>query len=124
MTLRLDPRIKSSMVLVNWIKYKWNKSDEQIQHILGYKSISSVKVLGLFSHQHEGEWESIPMSPECFLWNWQSDASDFLRKRQSAPDSNREQIHSIISAISGPAGHITQKEAAKWMNEVNARRRK
>lgn len=124
MTLRPDPRIKGSMVLVNWIRHKHNKSDEQIQDILGYKSISSVKVLGLFSHQHEGEWESIPMSPKCFLWNWQSDASDFLRKRPSAPDSDREQINSIILAISGPSACITQKEATKWMDEVNSRRRK
>lgn len=124
MTVKPDLKIKGSMVLVNWIKYRQNKSDEQIQDILGYKSISSVKVLGLFSHQYEGEWEPISMSPECFLWNWQSDASDFLRKRRSAPDSDRAQIDSIIFAISGSSACITRKEATKWMDEVNSRRRK
>ena len=124
MPLRPDKRIKGSMVLINWINHKRNKSDEQIQDILGYRSISSVKVLGLFSHQHEGEWDPIPMSPECFLWNWQDEAREFLRKRQCSPHCNREQIHSIIQAISGSFGHITRKEAAEWTDEVNARRRK
>lgn len=124
MPLIPDKRIKSSMVLVNWINHKWNKSDEQIQDILGYRSISSVKVLGLFSHQHEGEWDPIPMSPECFLWNWQDEARDFLHKRQSSPRCDREQIYSIMQAISGPSGHITPKDAVEWTDEVNARRRK
>ena len=125
MALKPDNRIKASMVLVNWIKHKWSKSDEQIQAILGYKSLSSVKVLGLFSSQYEGEWEPIPMSPECFLWNWQAQAREFLLlKRLPAPDADVGQIRSIAQAISGQSGHITQEEAAEWAAEVNARRRK
>ena len=81
-------------------------------------------MLGLFSYQYEGEWEPIPMSPECFLWNWQSDACNFLRKRQSVPNADTEQIHSIIQAISGASCRITREEATEWAYEVNSRRRK
>lgn len=126
MVLKPDERIKGEMVLMNWIRHRQGRSDEQIQDILGYASRSSVSVLRLFKHPYQTDrikWDPIPMSPDCFLWNWQSEARDFLKTRANNL-ADQTEINQIIKAIYEPRGRISQKEATEWADEINRRRRK
>ncbi len=126
MVLKPDERIKGEMVLMNWIRHRQGRSDEQIQDILGYASRSSVSVLRLFRHPYQTDrikWDPIPMSPDCFLWNWQSEARDFLTTRANNL-ADQTEINQIIKAIYEPRGRISQKEATEWADEINRRRRK
>ena len=83
-------------------------------------------MLGLFSHKHkdETEWDPIPMSPDCFLWNWKNEACDFLDKRRSNNLADTAQIDSIVKAIYESHDSMSPKEASEWANEIDDRRRK
>ena len=65
------------------------------------------------------------MNPECFLWDWQSDACKYLKKRleKVSQTTNRDEIQSIIGEISFSGGNITEAEAASWAWNVEQRRR-
>lgn len=125
-----DPRITAPMVLVNWIMYRRGKSDKEISKMLEHKHRSSVNRFSCFRAQDEaGNWNNstdpIQMSSECFLWNWQSEACEYLKRRLKKvhQPTNRDEIQSIIDEISGSGGGITEAEAALWASEVKSRRR-
>ena len=125
-----DKRITAPMVLVNWISHRQGISYEDISEMLEHRHASSVNRLSCFRTQDEsGKWNSstdpIEMSPECFLWNWQSDALSYLNKRLKKvyQPTNRAKIQFIINAISGSNGYITEAEAASWSHDVKSRRR-
>ena len=125
-----DPRITAPMVLVNWIMHRRRKSDTEISEMLEHKHRSSVNRFSCFRAQDEhGKWNNstdpIEMNPECFLWDWQSDACEYLNKRLEKvyQTANRAEIQSIIKAISGSDGSITEAEAALWACDVKSRRR-
>ena len=128
MILKPDERIKGEMVLMNWMRHRQGRSDEQIQDILGYASRSSVSVLRLFKHSYQTDrtkWDPIPMSPDCFLWNWQSEARDFLKISTRTKNlADKTEIDQIIKAIYEPRGSISQREATEWADEINGLRRK
>lgn len=63
------------------------------------------------------------MSPDCFLWSWQSEARDFLKTRANNL-ADQTEINQIIKAIYEPRGRISRKEATEWADEINRRRRK
>ena len=123
-----NPKVTGAMVLVNWLKHKWSMTYDQIRVILGLAQISSIGVLRRFevNPSDETKWDRIfeNVPPECFLWNWQDEAREYLLKRRAEPYSDAEQIDSIIQAISEPSSRITPTEAAKWADEINSRRRK
>lgn len=128
MMLKPDSRIKGEMVLMNWLKYRWVDDEKEIRDILGYKSVASVTVHMLFKYQdHKNiiRWHFIPMSADCFLWDWQGEAIEFL-ERDTEPNKHTDKtlIDKIIKAISGPRGKISQGEAVEWANEINRRRDK
>lgn len=121
-----DRKIKGQMVLVNWLKHRKGLTDDQICVSLGLKSESSIAVLRRFevSPSHgQTTWYKPDILPEFFLWDWQPEACKYLRRRQTKPEANKEQIDSWIQAISEPLDHITPKEAAEWANEINEARR-
>lgn len=129
-TKKPDPRITAPMVLVNWIRHRRGKSYEDISKILEHKHRSSVNRFSCFRAQDEdGDWNNstdpIQMSSECFLWNWQSDACEYLKRRLKKvyQSTNRDEIQSIIDEISGSGGGITDAEAALWARDVKSRRR-
>lgn len=123
-----DPQVTGAMVLVNWLRHKRNMTYDQMRVILGLAQISSIGVLRRFEvNPSDGtKWDRIfeNVPPECFLWNWQEEAREYLLKRQYEPYSDATEIDSIIQAISGPSGCITPTEAAKWADEINSGRRK
>lgn len=125
-----DPRITAPMVLVNWIMRRRGKSYEEISKMLEHKHRSSVnRFSGFRSQDEDGNWNNntdpIQMSSECFLWNWQSDACEYLKRRLKKvyQPTNRDEIQSIIDEISGSGGDITEAEAALWARDVKSRRR-
>lgn len=125
-----DKRITAPMVLVNWISHRQGISYEDISEMLEHRYASSVNRLSCFRTQDEsGKWNNstdpIEMSPECFLWNWQSDACEYLNKRLKKvyQPTNISEIQSIIAQISGSRGNITEAEAASWAWDVESRRR-
>ena len=125
-----DPRITAPMVLVNWIRHQKRKSYEDISEMLEHKHASSVNRFSCFRTQDEsGKWNNntdpIKMSPECFLWNWQSDACEYLNKRLKKvyQPTNISEIQSIINQVSGSRGNITKAEADSWARDVESRRR-
>lgn len=127
---KTDPRITAPMVLVNWIRHRRGISYEDISEMLEHKHASSVNRFSCFRTQDEsGKWNNntdpIKMSPECFLWNWQSDACEYLNKRLNKvyQPTNISEIQSIIDQISGSRGNITEAEAASWAWDVESRRR-
>ena len=124
-----DPRITAPMVLVNWIRHRRSKSYEDISEMLEHRHASSVNRFSCFRAQDQsGNWNNsidpIEMSPECFLWNWQSDACKYLKNRlkKVSQSTNRNEIQSIIDQISGSGG-ITEAEAASWTYDVKSRGR-
>ena len=116
------------MVLFNWIHHRRGESFKEIAEKLGYDSPSYVSASMNFRWTDGKKWFShndpILMSAECFLWDWQKPACDFLtRYRLNKAKANKVYIHSIISDISGPAGQITEKEANKWSRDVENSRK-
>ena len=123
-----DPRITGAMVLVNWLRHKRNMTYDQMRIMLGLAQNSSIGVLRRFEvNPSDGtKWDRIfeNVPPECFLWNWQDEAREYLLKRRSELHSDAGQIDLIIQAISEPSGHITPTEAEEWAYEINSRRTK
>ena len=98
--------------------------------MLGYQYSSSVNRFSCFRVQDKtGNWKNrtdpIQMSSECFLWNWESDACKYLKKRLEKvyQPTNRDEIQSIIDEILSSGGGITEAEAALWARDVKSRRR-
>ena len=98
--------------------------------MLEHKHASSVNRFSCFRVQDEyGEWNNstdpIQVSSECFLWNWQFDACQYLKKRleKVSQSTNRDEIQSIIDQISSSDGVITEAEATSWAWDVKSRRR-
>lgn len=123
-----DPKVTGAMVLVNWLKHKWSMTYDQMRVIFGLAQVSSIGVLKRFevNPSNGTKWDRVfeNVPPECFLWNWQDEAREYLLKRRSEPYSDTGQIDSIIQAISTPSGHITPTEAVEWADEINSRRRR
>ena len=122
-----DPKITGAMVLVNWLKHRWGMTYNQVCSTLGLKQYSHIGVLRRFevNQSNSTKWQRIfeNVPPECFLWNWQTEAHEYLLNRQSQPEADKEQIDLIIRAISAPSGRITSDEASKWADEINVNRR-
>ena len=123
-----DPKIKAQMVLFNWIRHRKGLSNKEIAEMLGHSYPSTVSYCMNFRYHEEGNWKNednpILMCPECFLWNWQSDACEYLKNRlkKVSQSTNGDKIQSIIDQISGSGG-ITEAEAASWTYDVKSRRR-
>lgn len=125
-----DPRITAPMVLVNWIMHRRGKSDKEISKMLEHKHRSSVNRFSCFRIQDEsGKWNNrtdpSQMSSKCFLWNWQFDACEYLKKRLEKvhQPANIDEIQSLIDEISSSGGDITEAEATAWAFDVESRRR-
>ena len=124
-----DPRITAPMVLFNWIMHRRGKSYKDISEMLEHKYPSSVNRFICFRVQdQDGKWNNstdpIQVSSECFLWDWQVDACQYLKKRleKVSQPTNRDEIQSIIDQISSSDEVITEAEAASWAWDVESRR--
>ena len=127
MVMKPDPKIKAQMVLFNWIRHRKGLSNKEIAEMLGHSYPSTVSYCMNFRYHEEGNWKNednpILMCPECFLWNWQDEACDYLTKNiLRHTRANIGYINSIIADISGSAGHVTEPEAAEWARDIDNRR--
>ena len=127
MVMKPDPKIKAQMVLFNWMRHRKELSNNEIAEMLGHSYSSTVSYHMNFRYHEGGNWKNednpILMDPECFLWNWQDEACDYLRKTiLRRPRANIGYINSIIAEISVSGGRVTELEAAEWARDIDNRR--
>ena len=121
-----DDKIKGQMVLMNWLKYRKGLAYDEIRDILGLaKGSTTVQVYHRFDFQKSDNtlWEKPIVPPEWFLWNWQVEAHEYLKKRKFCRSADTRQIDSWISDLSQPSSDISRREATEWAAEINDARR-
>ena len=121
-----DPRITGKMVLMNWLRYRRDLTYDQIRDILGLaEGSTTVQVYHRFdvAKSDSTTWEKPWVTPKFFLWNWQPEACEYLRKRRFYPGADTREIDSWIQAMSEPSSRITLAEASELASEINEARK-
>lgn len=121
-----DPRIKGQMVLMNWLKHRKGLTYDEIRDILALaEGSTTVQVYRRFDFAESDSttWEKPFITPEWFLWNWQGEAREYLRKRKRQRYADTRQIDLWIQDLSQPSSRIRRQEATEWADEINNARR-
>lgn len=121
-----DPKIKGQMVLMNWLKHRKGLTSNEIRDILGLaKGSTTVQVYHRFDfHRNDNTtWDKPFVPPKWFLWNWQGEACEYLRKRKNQRQADIRQIDLWIQDLAKPSSRIRPQEATEWADEVNNARR-
>ena len=99
---------------------------EEIRDTLGLaKGGTTVDIYHRFDFQksNSSSREKPTVIPEWFLWNWQHEAREYLRKRKFYRSADIRRIDSWISDLSQPSSRISRKEATEWAAEINKARK-
>ena len=99
---------------------------DEIRNTLGLaEGGTTVQIYHRFDFQKSNSpsREKPTVIPEWFLWNWQDEARDYLRKRKFYRSADIRQIDSWISDLSQPSSRISRREAAKWAAKINGARK-